>query len=254
MCGIIGLVNFSQEDWRQSHALLRALFLASESRGRDATGYVAQLHRMDEPFVGRTIVAKAPITASRFVEDNSVFRRLRHQRCSVFVGHVRAATHGAADTGDNRNNHSFVGEDGLYLVHNGVVLNHREVADAHALHLESECDSEVLLRLIETEEHRALGLDLCLREVQGSMAIAVFDSAAGLVWLARNKGRPLWLARLERDRRWFFASTGTVILEAFRKVLGKAESRFDYFAPIPEDTPLAIAPHGVVLAPLSGPS
>jgi hypothetical protein len=108
--------------------------------------------------------------------------------------------------------------------------------------------------MMEMEEHRALGLDRCLREVDGSMAVAVYDAQTGLVCLARNSGRPLWLARLERDRRWFFASTGTILVEAFRQVLGKNEVRLDYFAPVPEDTPLALSPTGIVVAPLAGPA
>ena len=44
---------------------------------------------------------------------------------------------------ENRNNHPHIGTDGLFLVHNGIVSNHREVADKFALHIESDCDSEV---------------------------------------------------------------------------------------------------------------
>lgn len=255
MCGIIGFVGQVPEGvWGQTHDLLTELFRASEHRGRDAAGVVALAQPLDNPLMQKTVVAKEPLTASRFVEDNSVFRRLRHQRCSVVIGHVRAATHGRPDTGDNRNNHPFVGEDGLYLVHNGVVLNHQELADKYALRCASECDSEVLLRLIETEENPVLGLSLLLREVEGSFAVAVYDQRRSVVWLCRNAGRPLWLARLERDRRWFFASTGTILLTAFRKVLGKNDVRLDYLAPIPEDTPMALSPSGMVVAPVAGPT
>jgi glucosamine 6-phosphate synthetase-like amidotransferase/phosphosugar isomerase protein len=137
----------------------------------------------------------------------------------------------------------------LYLVHNGVVANHEEVADKFALNLTSDCDSEVLLRLIEAYPRRLQGLSECLREVKGSMAIAIYDRKNNWVWLARNHGRPLWLARLQKDRRWFFASRETILLESFRKVLGpSAVKRMDYLAPVPEDTPLVLAADGRIIA------
>ena len=43
-----------------------------------------------------------------------------------------------------------------------------------SLRLRSECDSEVLLRLVEASEHPAAGLELCLRETRGSMAVALY--------------------------------------------------------------------------------
>ncbi|HEX2973113.1 MAG TPA: hypothetical protein VHP11_12325 [Tepidisphaeraceae bacterium] len=253
MCGIIGYVGFAKEgQWQQTHDLLRALYLASEHRGQDSTGFVAQAEPLDNPLAQKTVVAKEPVTASRFVESNSVFRRLRHRRSTIVAGHVRAFTHGLP--ANNLNNHPHIGREGsgLYLVHNGICLNHAELRDKYALRLESECDSEVLLRLMETEENPVLGLSLLLREVEGSFAVAVYDQHRSALWLCRNAGRPLWLARLERDKRWFFASTGTILVEAFRKVLGKSEVRLDYLAPIPEDTPMVLSPAGMVLAPLAG--
>jgi glucosamine--fructose-6-phosphate aminotransferase (isomerizing) len=248
MCGIIGFVGYAREgQWRQTHDLLRALFLASEHRGEDSTGLVFQTKPLDNPLGGRIVLAKEPITASQFILGNTAFHQLRHQRCSVFLGHVRAATHGSP--ANNANNHPHVGKDGLYLVHNGVCSNYREIQDKYALRLESECDSEVLLRLIEASGNPAVGLSNCLREVAGSMAVMLFDSATGLVWAARNHGRPLWLARLHHDRRMFFASTAEIIMGAFQKVMGRGSLRdIECLLPVPEDTPIAISPLGMMIA------
>jgi glucosamine--fructose-6-phosphate aminotransferase (isomerizing) len=236
--------------WGQTHDLLKGLFLAAEHRGHDATGYVAHAVPLDNPLKMETVVAKAPVRATDFVASNSGFRALAHRRCTAFVGHVRAATHGDPLAAGNVNNHPFVSDDGnLYLVHNGVVSNYEEVADKYALDLTSSCDSEVLLRLVEASPNPSQGLNECLREVKGSMAVAVYDRHRDWVWLARNRGRPLWLARLEKDRRWFFASTDAILIEAFRKVLGPSTlKRLDYLAPLPEDTPVVIAADGRVIA------
>jgi glucosamine 6-phosphate synthetase-like amidotransferase/phosphosugar isomerase protein len=227
--------------------LLKALFSASEHRGKDATGFVARTSRLDTPG-GETVTSKEPLTASRFVETSAAFRRLAHRRCSSFCGHVRAATHGPPD--HNENNHPFASEDNtLFLVHNGVVGNHDEVADKYNLTLTTGCDSEVLLRLVESYPHRARGLAECLREIKGSMAVAVYDEYRDCVWLCRNGGRPLWLARLRGDRRWFFASTDRILFDSFKAVLGPASVKtLEYLAPIPENTPLELAPSGIVIA------
>lgn len=255
MCAILGFIGHVREgQWRQTHELTRQLFLASEVRGKDATGFVALTQPLDHPYRTRTIVEKQPVPASEFVGTNPAFLGLLHRRCSALAGHCRWATHG--DPEANINNHPMIGKHGLYLAHNGIVDNHREIADKHALRLESECDSECLLRLIEaTRGSVAYGLERCLNEVKGSMAVAVFDARSGLMWLCRNHGRPLWLARLKHDRRWFFASTGKILLEAFKQVFGPdALHKIDYLAPIAEDSPLAIASTGQVIAPLAGPS
>lgn len=248
MCGIIGYIGYAREgQWRETHDLLGQLLIAAEPRGLDATGFVARTAPLHRPSQKNVIVAKAPVPAQRFVQTNGAFRRLRHQRCSVVLGHVRAATHG--DPANNKNNHPFSSDD-LHLVHNGVVGNHQELSDANSLRLETDCDSEVLLRLIERAENVGVGLFRCLREVEGSMAVAVYDAKDDLVWIARNRGRPLWLARLRRDRRMFLASTSTILIDAFQAVRGnRVNGEFEMFMPMPEDTPLAISPDGLIVAP-----
>lgn len=195
-------------------------------------------------------MAKQPLPASDFVDWDRPFRSLRHRRCDAFVGHVRAATHGDPLAAGNVNNHPFASDDGsLFLVHNGVLQNHEELADRFSLRLSGQCDSEVLLRLAELDESPADGLSACLSEAKGSMAVALYDRPSGSVWLARNGGRPLWLLRLKRDRRWFFASTDSILLRAMKESLGSSSlKRVAYLAPIPAHVPLELRPDGSVRA------
>jgi glucosamine--fructose-6-phosphate aminotransferase (isomerizing) len=249
MCGIVGFVGQVPEGcWGQTHRILESLLKHAEHRGKDATGFVARTVPLDYPDRAAIAFEKRPVAASEFVRSSGRFRGLEHRRCTSFIGHVRAATHGRPE--DNRNNHPFVADDGsLYLVHNGILTNHRDVADNLSLDLTSDCDSEVLLRLVETAPEVAGGLQDCLKYVRGSMAIAAYERAADCVWLAHNGGRPLWLARMRQDRRWFFASTDSILLGAFRSVLGPAPAkRLDYLAPVPEGTPIALLADGRVIA------
>jgi glucosamine 6-phosphate synthetase-like amidotransferase/phosphosugar isomerase protein len=220
MCGILGFTgNVPESKWKQTYDILTALFLASEGRGQDATGFVARHEPFKNPLAASTVMDKQPGPASQFVRDNPSWRALRHRRCSTVLGHVRWATHGSPE--DNRNNHPLVGHSGLYLVHNGVLENHRGIAEKHGLELLTDVDSELILRLVESAKHPAIGLDIALRRVEGSMAAVVYDSPRDALYMARDNDRPLWLLRMKDDRRWFFASTRAILLTAFNAVMGE---------------------------------
>jgi glucosamine 6-phosphate synthetase-like amidotransferase/phosphosugar isomerase protein len=228
MCAILGMIGYVPEGrWGQTYAVLRELYLASEHRGRDATGFAALTEPLDAPLDGHLVTTKEPLTAGLFVTRNAAFRRLAHQRCACFVGHVRGP---------------------FALVHNGIVSNYREIAEDHGLRLTSQCDSEVLARLVEDAGDPALGLARALREVSGSVAVAVLDRDTGAVWLARN-GRPLWLARMWASEVWFVASTNAILLRAFAAVHGETVlNRLAYLAPIPANCVLTLTPGSTVIA------
>lgn len=250
MCGIVGFVGRVPSDiWGQTYSLARELFLSAEHRGRDATGFIAFTDGAAKASASNLVIAKQPLAASEFIDDDPEFQRIEHRRCAAIIGHVRLATHGSAS--ENRNNHPHVGRR-YSLVHNGVVGNFRELVDRHSLRLRSHCDSEALLRIVEQSPHPAIGLDTCLREVRGSMAVALFDAKERLVWLARNAGRPIWLARLTNDPRVLFASTAEIIIASIRRSLGaRAERRLALLLPVPTDVPAAVSLGGRIIAPLT---
>lgn len=220
MCGILGYTGESSEgQWGQTLEILKQLFIATEHRGKHATGFVART----EPFRNRLwydiILEKQPVSASEFVEQNQVWKQLKHKRCSTVLGHCRWATHG--DPCDNQNNHPFTGRLNLYLVHNGILINHRAICNQHHLTVKSECDSEAILRYVESFANPVDGLDLAINRFDGSMAVAIFDEESDLLYLARNDGKPFWLLKLKCDKRWFFASTRDILLTAMNRALRK---------------------------------
>lgn len=240
MCGIFGFAGRTKENgWTETFDILNALFLASECRGKDASGFIA----MTEPYANslnfNMVTDKQAIRASEFAEQSQAWQSLRHRRCSMLLGHVRLATHGGPAI---ENLHPFYGLGlhgrGLNLVANGIVLDHRAVAERYGLKLRGENDCEVLIRLMETFPDPKRGLDACLTRVDGSLAIAVLDEKRYCIWLACVEGRPLWLARRRGDRnRWFFASTKEILIDAFSRVLGKVSLEdFDCLFPVAENS------------------
>lgn len=239
MCGIIGIVGQTRKDrWTESHRILTHLFLSAESRGKDATGFVAQ----SDPFKGRQegqiITAKEAIRASQFVDENREWRSLKHRRCSMVLGHVRWATNG--DPADPQNNHPHISGH-LSLVHNGILPSHRDLADNYCLRLKSNCDSEVLLRIIERSKSIQLGMSICLREGPGS--IVVYDSREHCLWLGRDESRPLWICKIKNDHRLFFASTPGILIHGIQSVMTKS---------VVFESILPLAPYFVYRADMNG--
>jgi glucosamine--fructose-6-phosphate aminotransferase (isomerizing) len=132
MCGIFGFIT---KDGRGPDVpRLKCIAAATEQRGRHAFG-LAWVSRD-----GRLNTLKCPGPATSNLRDLDA--------CAdalLVIGHCRHATHGSP--ADNRNNHPHRAGRG-WLVHNGVVHNYRELADAHRLARATECDSEVLGSLI----------------------------------------------------------------------------------------------------------
>ena len=137
----------------------------------------------------------------------------------MVLAHTRHATHG--DPHNNVNNHPFVTDDGRYaLVHNGVISDHFALACRQGLRLESDCDSEVLLRLVEQAHCPAAALAKAMWTCRGSMAVAVYDRRRHVVWLARNEGRPLAVCKLRGGSGWFVASTPELMMSGLRRAVG----------------------------------
>ncbi|QNN21763.1 hypothetical protein HED60_05580 [Planctomycetales bacterium ZRK34] len=246
MCGIIGYVGEPSEgQWEQTHQLLESLFLLSEKRGRHATGFVATTSPYKFPINMNIISDKQAHPASQFIKDSGPWRGLRHRRCSMVLGHVRYATHGSP--AEDHNNHPHEGASGLWLVHNGVLIGHETTARQYRLLLQSDCDSEVILRLVETTKHPADGLRRALQIVHGSMAVAMLDVKRQLLWLARNDGRPLWVAKM--GRRWFIASEREILINATHQTSGNSYwDDIDILVPLASGHIHALSPLGRYVA------
>ena len=112
--------------------------------------------------------------------------------------------------------------NGLHLVHNGILTGHLDLVDKYCLKVESDCDSEVLLRIVERAKTVPLGLSLCLMERPG--AIVVYDEQKDVCWLAHDESRPLWVARMQNDRRLFFGSTSGILIEGIQEAMKTGSS------------------------------
>jgi glucosamine--fructose-6-phosphate aminotransferase (isomerizing) len=140
------------------------------------------------------------------------------------LGHTRWATHGGVT---ERNAHPHVDCAGrLAVVHNGIVVNHRELRDALAgagHRFRSETDTEVFAHMLEDAlactpdgpgqlVHATMA---AFRELRGLNAIAVLDGATGQLAAAKS-GSPLVIGW--SDDGDVLASDASAVLEHTRRV------------------------------------
>ena len=241
MCAILTWAGrLKRGQWRPVHQLLTEMLVASACRGTDATGFAALDRRHG------FIIDKRACPSYVFAATSPAWAGLSYPSC--LIAHCRAATHGSPHTGDNRNNHPFQ-NDRLAVVVNGVAANYRSVAATRGFRLSTECDSEVILRLVETARTVPQGLRDCLGELAGGMAAAALDADHGCVWLMRNTDRPAWLLRLAGVDGWFVCSTREIAERAVTKAYGRTGLRMIAFlAPLAADTVVRINGDGTLLA------
>jgi amidophosphoribosyltransferase len=182
MCGIFGYIT--TEGRGPDLGLLRHLAKVTETRGGHAFG-LAWVNAD-----GAVQTFKAPGPASEHLDELE-----RCRDAVVLAGHCRWATHGSPE--DNRNNHPHAAGTG-FLVHNGVVENHRDLVRRYRLRPESRCDSEVLGLLMTrcggSVNRRAAWT---AKQAQGGLAmLGVWAAPARL--LVTRRGRPLCFGRDSR--------------------------------------------------------
>jgi glucosamine--fructose-6-phosphate aminotransferase (isomerizing) len=204
MCGIVGAIAK-----RDVVPILLEGLRKLEYRGYDSAGLAVvdgELHRLRS--VGRVAAL------SQLVEQAGV-------RGQIGVAHTRWATHGAPT---ERNAHPHVSDDGLAVVHNGIIENHdamRSRLTGLGYRFVSDTDTEVLAHLVHhyfktdgdllRATHRAVG------ELTGAYAIAVVSQKDPDRMVVARKGAPLLLGLGEGEN--FCASDASALLQVTRRIV-----------------------------------
>ena len=195
MCGVFGWVSAAGRDWRVAHRLLVELAAAHEVRGKDAAGWAALTSR------GELLWRRQPGPA-RALFEGPEFTALRRRQIAMVIGHARHATAGAPAV--NGNNHPHMAGDWL-VVHNGAIRYHHAVAACHGLRLTSECDSEVLARLLAHYGEQR-GPEICLA-LESSQSVLALNRRTRRLLAWTNGEMPLVAFRVDGLPGLWWAST-----------------------------------------------
>jgi glucosamine 6-phosphate synthetase-like amidotransferase/phosphosugar isomerase protein len=189
MCGIAGY-SVSPESSVNRTLAAQALLAGIAERGADAVGYAWEDG-------GPLEVHKQRSGASALLEGLSIPASAR-----TALLHVRDYTKGHPTI--EANNHP-IRHGAVVGVHNGVIANDEELFERYGFarqEPEMTVDSEAIFALVDDVGPRSQVLE----RLHGSMATAWVDERfAGMVFLARGVGRPLWIG--EGKSETFFAST-----------------------------------------------
>jgi glucosamine--fructose-6-phosphate aminotransferase (isomerizing) len=154
-----------------------------EYRGYDSAG-IATLER--GLLTRRRAVGKLKNLESKLTCEPLVGR--------IGIGHTRWATHGRANE-ENAHPHAV---DGVAVVHNGIIENHRELRNELTLdgaHFATDTDTEVIAHLVNQQLKRGCepvdAVRAALPRLEGAFALAfLFEGYENLIIGAR-KGSPL---------------------------------------------------------------
>ena len=204
MCGIVGAVA-----QRNIVPILLEGLRKLEYRGYDSAGIAVVnggLHRL------RSIGRVASLT------DMADQVKLHG---NLGIAHTRWATHGVPS---ERNAHPHVSEDGLAVVHNGIIENHEEIRirlSAAGYRFASDTDTEVVAHLIHLYWKQDDGLTAAVRkavaELRGAYAIAVLSEKSPEMLVVARKGAPLLLGLGKGEN--FAASDASALLQVTKKII-----------------------------------
>lgn len=177
MCGIVGYIGNNKAQPYLISGLHRL-----EYRGYDSAGIVT----IDKGADATLLRAKGKV-----VELESLINK-NPSGSTVGIGHTRWATHGRPS---ETNAHPHRAGD-IYLVHNGIIENYKELAASLTGHkFVTETDTEVLAALIDSLYDQGVTLveavTQALKLVVGTYGIAVMSTRSPNEIVAARSGSPL---------------------------------------------------------------
>jgi hypothetical protein len=228
ICGLAGFIGESKKPNISFH-ILSKLFEKSEVRGVDASGF----YGTEKGSNGVVVFHKEPTRAREFVKKD-VWRNLTKYNLNMLLCHARGASKGVGEPSTNINNHPFVSNDkSLVLIHNGRVDECEYQPLKQKYSVKSNCDSEILLRIIENpqvvDDYDILYPSEIISGIkdvyslinEGHMAVAVGKRGLnGERWLLlfRNAHRPLWVIDTRESLgQIFFISEPTIWEESIKE-------------------------------------
>lgn len=203
MCGIVGYIGT-----RKAQDVLVNGLKRLEYRGYDSAG-IATLDDENNPHLARSV--------GKIVELEHVLEPKPHTG-HLGIGHTRWATHGGV-TVNNAHPHNA---GNVFLVHNGIIENYKELkAELKNHDFKSDTDTEVLAALIDSFYKDGTPLKdavaSALKKVRGTYGIAVFSPLEPGQIIVARLGSPLIIGL--GDHETVIASDASALLGYTREAI-----------------------------------
>jgi hypothetical protein len=226
MCGIFGIVQ--KNDFLNKRSIRNAvetLFLLSESRGKEASGFALRNST-------QILVLKSPLPASELIKSNEFKKTLSDQSVSNFclIGHSRLVTNGYEHF--NKNNQPFIKSD-IVGIHNGIIVNIVDLWRKYSNEIkETDLDSEIIPTLIRKELNSGKtisdALNILFSEIYGMTSIALLLSDYKNLVLATNNGSLYYISLPDF---FVFASEKYILQQFIKKNELEEESFISHLLP-----------------------
>ena len=184
MCGIVGVASETQIAEKLIDGLLK-----QEYRGYDSSGLAV--------FGKDSNQVQVVKRAGRVMELKNAIKEIP-MNGDTGIAHTRWATHGIPTEINAHPHHS---RDQVYVVHNGIIENHKELRTtlkALGYDFESETDTEVIAHLIHaklenSESSLVDAVKLAVKDLEGAYALGAIYIKEPRVVVAARRGSPLVL-------------------------------------------------------------
>lgn len=225
MCGIFGFTINKNSDleYEQIKDIFKDLFMLSESRGKEASGFAV----VDQSEI---LVHKTPFPASKLVKSKtfkSLFNDGYFYRNSTLtaMGHSRLVTNGYEHL--NKNNQPVIKDD-IIAVHNGIIVNESQLwqnlADSQRL---SDLDSELIPTITRKNLKNGCSLlqsiKVLFQQIYGMTNTAMLFRDYNNLLLATNNGS-LYFISSHDSKAILFASEYYILDQLIKR--NSLETRF----------------------------
>ncbi len=222
MCGIFGISVCKSEksDARGVGHIVDALFVLSESRGKEAAGIAVDSGRNLRVF--KEAVPASTMIRSReykeFFAEASAWPDDPKRNLAV-IGHSRLVTNGNSGISDNN---QPVVSGGIVGVHNGIIVNDAELWKAHAnLKRSSDVDTEVLLAIVREKITSGTNVSNAVAqgfdEIDGAASVALLFGDYDVLLLATNNGSHYYVYD-DASKALVFSSERLILESLFKRV------------------------------------
>ncbi|MCW8930169.1 MAG: hypothetical protein OQL19_08040 [Gammaproteobacteria bacterium] len=189
MCGIFGIIinkNCSKGS-TFIHTIMDDLFLYSESRGKEASGIAIKTKE-------KVHILKSGQAASSFIKSktySNLFTNIHNDSSKspiALMGHSRLVTNGRNSL--NINNQPVIVDEWIGI-HNGIIVNDKDIWSKLSTPKKTELDTEALLALIADNTLRHIPIQAIqesFKNIEGNASIALMNNNSHLLYLASNNG------------------------------------------------------------------